>query len=139
MSQRILVAVDGKEQSPAVIEEVIKLSLAIEEIVIHLLYVTDYDRARREVLHAVDQQSLEQQRRERLKPLEQQLKEANLRYEISFTHGNPAMEILRFADEIKAEMIVVGHRNLGRMGRLLMGSVSREVVHRSTRPVLVVK
>ncbi len=52
--------------------------------------------------------------------------------------GHPADEILKAADEEKADMIVVGSRGK-RVSHLFMGSVSREVVNRAEIPVLVVK
>ncbi|MGC8917690.1 MAG: universal stress protein, partial [Thermoanaerobaculum sp.] len=42
-------------------------------------------------------------------------------------------------DEVKADLIVVGHRGLGGFKRLLLGSTSSEVVKYSNQSVLVVK
>jgi nucleotide-binding universal stress UspA family protein len=47
-------------------------------------------------------------------------------------------EILRIADEIDAAVIVLGSRGLHGLEQLLAGSVSRDVVRHSHRPVLVV-
>jgi nucleotide-binding universal stress UspA family protein len=52
--------------------------------------------------------------------------------------GHPADEILKGAEEESADMIVIGSRGK-RVGRLFMGSVSREVVNGASVPVLVVK
>jgi nucleotide-binding universal stress UspA family protein len=52
--------------------------------------------------------------------------------------GIPADAILVVADELAADLIVVGSRGAGPIGRALMGSVSTALVHRSRRPVLVV-
>ncbi|MBI4844388.1 MAG: universal stress protein [Nitrospirae bacterium] len=52
--------------------------------------------------------------------------------------GNPADEILRAADEEKANMIIIGSRG-NRVSHLFTGSVSREVVNRAEVPVLVAK
>ncbi len=53
--------------------------------------------------------------------------------------GHPAAEILRLADEVNAGLIVVGSRGLGGVRRLVLGSVSEEVVHHSRRPILVLR
>ena len=50
-----------------------------------------------------------------------------------------AAGILRAADEFGADLIVIGACGLGTVDRLLLGSVSREIVQTSKRPVLVVR
>lgn len=52
---------------------------------------------------------------------------------------SPALEVVAAAAAWNAELIVVGARGLGPIRRLLVGSVSRAVVHQSTVPVLVVR
>jgi nucleotide-binding universal stress UspA family protein len=53
--------------------------------------------------------------------------------------GNAAKEIVAYADEIDADLIVVGSRGLGAVGRTVLGSVSGKVLHDAKRPVLVVR
>lgn len=50
--------------------------------------------------------------------------------------GQPAEELLRAAKD--ADLVVVGSRGLGGFKRLMLGSVSDQVVHHATCPVLVV-
>lgn len=52
--------------------------------------------------------------------------------------GHPAEEIIKGSRESGADIIIVGTRG-NRIGRFFIGSVSREVVHSSSLPVLVVK
>jgi nucleotide-binding universal stress UspA family protein len=52
--------------------------------------------------------------------------------------GLAADEIVRFADEREAELIVIGSRGWGAVRRLLFGSVSSGVLHHAQCPVLVV-
>lgn len=51
--------------------------------------------------------------------------------------GDPAIELVRHAHGLDAPMIVVGPRGRGRVGEVLLGSVSQAVLHKARCPVLV--
>lgn len=53
--------------------------------------------------------------------------------------GEPADEIVTYADCVDAGLIVVGSRGHGAIASALIGSVSRGVLHESRRPVLIVR
>ena len=53
--------------------------------------------------------------------------------------GNPAKEIVGYADSIDADLIVVGSHGHSAVSGALLGSVSRGVLRRTTRPVLIVR
>ena len=53
--------------------------------------------------------------------------------------GAPVDAILDLGEEIGADLVVVGSRGHGPLGRLILGSVSEGVVHHATRPVLVLR
>ena len=76
--------------------------------------------------------------------LEQRLHEIrpsdpNVPVEYRLEEGFPATEILRIANEIHADLIVLGTHGRTGLGRLLMGSVAEQVVRKATCPVLTVK
>ena len=52
--------------------------------------------------------------------------------------GSEAEAILMVAEKQQADLIVIGTRGFGAVKGLLVGSVSRKVIHLSTCPVMVV-
>jgi len=54
-------------------------------------------------------------------------------------HGSPADEIVRYAKESGAGMIVMGSRGWGEMHAVLRGSVSEWVLHKAPCPVLITR
>lgn len=68
------------------------------------------------------------------------VKGANCAYTtiIGAPSGGPRLEILRVAEEQKADYIVVGSRGMGAIQRALLGSTSNYVVHHAPCNVIVV-
>jgi hypothetical protein len=54
-------------------------------------------------------------------------------------NGNPVDVICRCAQEIDADLVIVGSRGLGNVGALVLGSVSEKVVRKCSRTIMVVK
>jgi nucleotide-binding universal stress UspA family protein len=57
----------------------------------------------------------------------------------TFLRGDPVTRIVEYADLLGADLIVVGSRGHGAVASALLGSVSRGVLARAQRPVLVVR
>ena len=53
--------------------------------------------------------------------------------------GQPVDEIIRYAEEVDADLIVLGSHGQGMLADVTMGSTSRRVLRRCSRPVLVVR
>jgi nucleotide-binding universal stress UspA family protein len=53
--------------------------------------------------------------------------------------GNPAAAIVAYADELEADLLVVGSRGSNPARDLLLGTTAERTIRRSRRPVLVVK
>ncbi len=59
--------------------------------------------------------------------------------ETLFEVGSPGPVLLQMADDMKADLIVMGSRGLGPLKGIFMGSVSSYLVSRAKCPVLIVK
>lgn len=53
--------------------------------------------------------------------------------------GDPAAEVVRLADEVKPDLIVMGTHGRGGLSRLLMGSVAEGVMRKAPCPVVTMK
>ncbi len=61
---------------------------------------------------------------------------ADVRGRPHFVHGSPARALIERAED--AGLVVVGTRGLGRVTGALLGSVSRQLVHHSPCPIVVI-
>lgn len=66
-------------------------------------------------------------------------KDKNISITTEVLHGSPESRIVETAEEIGADLIVVGSHGYNRWERLLLGSVSDSVVHHAPCSVLVVR
>jgi len=62
-----------------------------------------------------------------------------VRFERRVLKGDPAHEILRFAEQENVDLIVMGTHGRSGLSRLLMGSVAETVLRRAKCPVLTVR
>ena len=53
--------------------------------------------------------------------------------------GEPATMLIDMAEELDADWVLIGARGVGAVESVLVGSVSKAVISRCTRPVLVAK
>jgi nucleotide-binding universal stress UspA family protein len=53
--------------------------------------------------------------------------------------GHPSRHIVDYAEQSNADLIIMGHRGHGLLGRLVLGSVAKQVIDLTTCPVLVVR
>ncbi len=64
---------------------------------------------------------------------------SELRVERQVIEGDPVTEILQVADEVDADLIVMGTHGRTGMGRFFMGSIAEQVLRRASCPVLTLK
>jgi nucleotide-binding universal stress UspA family protein len=136
--QRILLPVDGSEYSERACEKAIEQAAAFgaKVFVLHCHetiagFVAVY-------LPDDAEQRIEERSRELLAEYATRLEEAGVRHmEISAT-GSPSRVIADVAKQEEIDLIVMGSRGKRGITDVLMGPVTREVLHTSPTPVLVV-
>lgn len=137
---RVLVAVDGSADGFEAVQQGAAL-LSAEKDQVALYYSaprvglednSDTPATPAKVRHVLAQAVFEEARKSLPAPLAAQTQEIA-------DNIDPREGILAAAKQTKADMIVVGARGLGPLARLLLGSVSKSVVHASHVPVLVAR
>jgi nucleotide-binding universal stress UspA family protein len=122
---KILVGVDGSEQSKKALAEAITIAKCFSG---SIKAVTMYE------------QGNENKAQETLSEAKKLLEKEKVGYStLSILGSNPARALQSLAKEENFDLIVVGNRGLGGTAALLLGSVSRQVVTDAVCNVLVVK
>jgi nucleotide-binding universal stress UspA family protein len=136
----IVIATDGSTQAREAVEY--GLDLAAEEhadaVLLQVMPPVDWARLDRGgVVHPLSE-VMRLQRAPALEDAERRAFERGVAAKTEVVAGNPADEIVAYADSIGADLIVIGSRGRGAVAGALLGSVSRDVLHESRRPVIVV-
>lgn len=139
MYKKVLLAVDGSENSMRATEEAVKIASLIPDCKIEVVYVADFSKSKKEILHSQGKEDLEFSRRKKLSPIEEIIKSKNVAYEIKILHGEPGPTIIEYANNEKGDLVVIGSRGLNSLQEMVLGSVSHKVVKRVDCPVLIVK
>lgn len=84
-------------------------------------------------------EAFEEMGKEVLATCEAKAKKSGAKSKSLLVSGDPVSEILRNSEKEKVDCIVMGKRGLGRLEKLLMGSVSGKVSNLSEIPVILVK
>ncbi|MFS0878356.1 universal stress protein [Solibacillus isronensis] len=137
MYQHILLAVDGSENALRAAKEAVKI--ASNESLIEMVYVADFEKAKTEVLHAKSSESLMLERKRKVAPIEEILQSAGKRLKLTILHGSPGPEIVKYANERKVDLVIIGSRGLNSLQEMVLGSVSHKVMKRVHCPALIVK
>ncbi len=141
--KKILLGYDGSEPSKKALEKAIKLSKTLDAELHIVGVIKPFEFA---AIDYIPPEEIEKYEEEELKKEEVILKEA---IEIAKSHGvnatfrvmegDPAEELMTYADENGCDLIVVGKRGKGGFKRLLLGSTAGNLVKYANQSVLVVK
>lgn len=140
MYKKILVPIDGSEQSTYTLQEAIKLASELGGgVQITVLHVT-LPIALNELTVCLDIDQLRADSgRAIVAAAEPLFADAPFPHDSVFLDGDPAHLICSKAQSENYDLIVIGNRGHGLFRELLLGSVSHKVVQHAHCPVLVVR
>ncbi len=139
MYNKIVLATDGSEHSIRAAEQAARIATCGADSVVHVVYVVDQDTSKTEVLHNWNNVDLSEKRKEKIKPIEMKMKESQVAYEVKILHGEPGPTIVKYSNDNKFDLVVIGSRGLNVLQEFVLGSVSHKVAKQVNCPVLIVK
>ncbi|EGA90753.1 universal stress protein [Planococcus donghaensis MPA1U2] len=139
MYKKILVAVDGSENSKRAGKHAAQLATMSKDTEVTVVYVSDFDEDSQEKVHDGGQLEFELSRKKKVQSIREQLELNETFYKIEVMHGRPAPVIIEMANDGEFDLVVIGSRGLNPVSKILLGGVSQKVVNHSNCPVLVVK
>ena len=142
MLSKILVPVDGSENSFRALEQAIFLATKIQEAKITALYVIEdppslyiYSPKIMEKVRA-DYESAYTKILERSKEM---ANKSGINIHTVLVEGDPASKIIGYSEMEKIDIIIIGSRGMGKFKELILGSVSNKVLHHAKCSVMVVR
>jgi nucleotide-binding universal stress UspA family protein len=147
MFKNVLIAYDGSEHATKAVEIATELASKLGAS-LHLVYVVAHEHAAENVaefaasehVESADLLELEAARSSILIPLEGKAQASGVKEVLTQTlRGDPAEQILSYANHAGVDLIVMGRRGLGRIEGLLVGSVSSKIGGLAPCPVMTVK
>lgn len=139
MATRVLIPIDGSDQSEEALEHAIREYPDAELIVLHVidvvsgLYVDGY-------LDYRETRENQEKRAEALLSDTADLAKSHGRDVTTETVvGQPATSIVEAAEDMDADLIVIGSHGRSGVSRILLGSVAETVIRRAPVPVTVVR
>jgi nucleotide-binding universal stress UspA family protein len=129
--RRVLLAVDGSKSSDQALQFVLKhmSPTSHARIELQVLQVLPPFAYTKETVAYVA----------RITRYTQKLETADYIVKDTIRAGDPAEEIIKAAMSFHADLLVVGAKGLGAVGRFLLGSVSSKLIHHSPCSILVVR
>lgn len=139
---KVLLPVDGSELSM----EAVRLALRMRREGMHLSVVlanVQEPASLYEMLVAHDPDVIDHVSAEAglhaLQPARDLLDAAGVDYECEVAKGDPAHTLIDISERFACDMVIMGARGASALRSAMLGSVSNEVLHASTVPVVIVK
>lgn len=132
---RVLVAMDGSEDSGMALEYALEQFPATD---VHVIHSPDTGSIAPDLDQSVTEEA-KRQATEIIDDAERTASSYGREIEPSVVFGNTVREIVRYADEHGIDQIVLGTRGRTGTKRILLGSVAEAVIRRANCPVTVVR
>ncbi len=140
MYQKILLAVDGSENSQRAAQEALKLAKCREDAEVTILFANVPPHTAVEMLqndpNRSDEEILEDNNITSVRDL---FEEAGVKVKCVVLRGEAIRVITDYEKKNDHDLLVIGSRGLGSVGQLFLGSVSTKVINKAKCPVLLVK
>ena len=136
MFEKILVAFDGSKTSEKALDTAVELAKKFNSV-IHLVSVivqSDF-AALKDESRNVEEERFYQDLQEKAVNSEN----TEVKIKTSILYGRPADTILDYVEFEDCDLLVIGSRGLNATERLFLGSVSDELSHHSSCPILIVR
>lgn len=138
MIKKILLAYDGSESARKAVDAALDLALKYQAELYVLTVAQPPDFGEDVETEAIIENSRAYHERT-LAPVKDLIATSGIKAQFEVAVGHPAEQIIYHADRYRADLIVLGHRGKSLFRRLLLGSVSKQVVQYADRTVLVVR
>lgn len=147
LRRKILVAIDGSPMSDKAAEEAVRLAAwnpsKIKSKIYAMLVLpgspattyTDFVPSP----PITESNEWEERRKKIFYVIEKSCAEEHVPLEVKVVYGDPADELISFADKENIDIIVIGSSGKGFIKRKLLGSVSQKVVEQARCSVYIVK
>jgi nucleotide-binding universal stress UspA family protein len=140
---KLLIPIDGSDNAMRALDYALRLAKEGGPIAIRLLTVHPEPVIYGEIQIYVSTQKVEelqeQHSRDILRPAEAAAKAAGVPFESEVIVGDTASTIVRRAEELGCDGIVMGTRGMTAIGNLVMGSTATKVIHLARLPVTLIK
>jgi nucleotide-binding universal stress UspA family protein len=83
--------------------------------------------------------ALKEEEQKKLQPLEAEAHQKGVKVQSILKEGSPVQEILKAAEEVRAELIVLGTHGRTGLDRFMMGSVAERVSRQALCPIMLVR
>ncbi len=139
MYKKILLAVDGSDNSLRATVEAAKIAKIENDAIVDILFVNVPPKTAREILLEPSKEEQDAARKNKLHPVEEILSKENINHKTTILTGEASPTIIQHANSTDADIIIIGSRGLNAVQKFVLGGVSNEVVQKATMPVLLVK